>query len=1394
MAKTTNSAANFDFDIEGDETEEKDDDRTFRRRLNRQEQNMPQRSSPTAIDRMNCVVCGRGFARDRIAIHQKICRQNKANKKKREKFDSTQQQRYDGNDIANMGGSSNHGTTVRQWKQQSNALRMAARNAKIKELRRKDADNQQFQLQNKVNQLHNEVEMIRMKTLFEMVNELNVVTGGKVNRQNIVWLKNKQAHMFQPSTMKKLFTLLQIKNPPPLVIFIRDGKFSQAEITNGGIKHLTRTKLIPIRNISFYPEHDSKSNKFTHNKQKFNESNVDQYIKPGDEVFVHTKASTSDRPTSGYAAQLLRFDGPNCIVRSRFCCKDGMPIEKSEGDHPILTSIEMFQKLVAESGDDRAELSRCTSIFVSDVLMPIIIKTGALVVTAGTNECSLCVALGDAFARLSSQRGGLHKNNIHADAANADSGNSSSHSTAGVGNPRLIGIVQYPIVAGAALRIGSNTHALVLANDKTKKNRKNSFVTKQYNEFLDNINGKQRQTYERGHPCFVELIDEDDKEFEYWPQYDLVDGLTDVVFIDQKDAATGKCENSAYRHFFDLLASIFSNEVPSLSIQFGCTDVPGLVDLVSAGSDLLVLDSRKRELKKNSCCTLSEVLDNLTTMHRNMWEKGSAELHISSTLSFLHRSLCERSIFKNQKGKRNDAGTGSHDRSRTLTTIATAIQQYGNNSKTDAVDAVDAAGAVDKDGDDGEEMTFEMFINEAVDIIRANYYVVKVLRRLYNDDRSDQIFDVLKNFKKHGIELSGQVTRNFINEYFDPCEIVGAYLKDENIQVSLTELYASSMRFELLSQLAKQKKIEYEKCLHEEILPGYTKEKLNKYFVSSEKTYQTNLFIEQRTMHKIIHDEENMDWAIIELEGRFKLYDKYVLHNGCTSPATLTEYLSIQGSKIGYAGLAGAMELFREEYVLSSPELLECLNMPIKEMARKPEINQTNRKYSGTGLHLQLFTLLKPAWEKGSYTGSDLFSGSLFDLDDLSRTLEERLSVIDRLPSSNTLEELHAIRDAWNDFDRYTRIGKSTKFAAKYSYIILLLLGIATVVVSSLVGAGQLDNVSSASSSSSFVAANGSSTATRVGMESTGDYIAFCLALISSFCASYIAYVSPVQRWQQLKNASLILQSEIIQFRTRTGDYDYSVQKQNALVLREAVTSLREQTLSRSGISSTTFFKKYSKHTFKHGQYNSRLSSTNNTIDSKRISNSRPGKSSVTIVPSFIASPESHVKPIIDDFHSPMDANAFIALRLEPTIQFYQSRVQPYYMSKTAAAIFLMLATGASAAMASLGMTVWIGIISICASSVTSWVEFSGVAKKLARYSDCITKLRDIRLWWETLSTVKKSSSNSIRQLICMTEDVINSEIKAWLATSMAAKSLNKAAAAAKGEKESKTRSSEDVV
>ena len=104
-----------------------------------------------------------------------------------------------------------------------------------------------------------------------------------------------------------------------------------------------------------------------------------------------------------------------------------------------------------------------------------------------------------------------------------------------------------------------------------------------------------------------------------------------------------------------------------------------------------------------------------------------------------------------------------------------------------------------------------------------------------------------------------------------------------------------------------------------------------------------------------------------------------------------------------------------------------------------------------------------------------------------------------------------------------------------------------------------------------------------------------------------------------------------------------------------------------------------------------------------------------------------------------------------------------------------MLTTAISATLASINMTIWISVVSVIGSSITAWQEFSGTSKKLTRYAGAITKLRNLKIWWFSLNPVQKASAKNINYLVNQTEEVIMSDSKAWLATSQANKTLNKA-------------------
>ena len=77
--------------------------------------------------------------------------------------------------------------------------------------------------------------------------------------------------------------------------------------------------------------------------------------------------------------------------------------------------------------------------------------------------------------------------------------------------------------------------------------------------------------------------------------------------------------------------------------------------------------------------------------------------------------------------------------------------------------------------------------------------------------------------------------------------------------------------------------------------------------------------------------------------------------------------------------------------------------------------------------------------------------------------------------------------------------------------------------------------------------------------------MAFVVAIISSLAASFIAYFDPVRRWEALQAASMRLRSEIVQFRTRTLNYEIHQKRLHKAVaekLMDAVVSLRASTLA----------------------------------------------------------------------------------------------------------------------------------------------------------------------------------------------------------------------------------------
>jgi len=169
-------------------------------------------------------------------------------------------------------------------------------------------------------------------------------------------------------------------------------------------------------------------------------------------------------------------------------------------------------------------------------------------------------------------------------------------------------------------------------------------------------------------------------------------------------------------------------------------------------------------------------------------------------------------------------------------------------------------------------------------------------------------------------------------------------------------------------------------------------------------------------------------------------------------------------------------------------------------------------------------------------------SCNLNDLETIKATIK-RVAKTDRFPQKNTIEGFQILQSTWDKVDIFNEIANRHKSNAKRAYFLLLLLGaavtITTVVSINYSGYHCTDNTDD------------------IYWTQYTDSIIVTLTLTASVVAALVAYSNPGTKWQQLRGATLALESEIWKFRTRTGEYGAAGQDSGAGILRNAELKLQ---------------------------------------------------------------------------------------------------------------------------------------------------------------------------------------------------------------------------------------------
>ena len=129
--------------------------------------------------------------------------------------------------------------------------------------------------------------------------------------------------------------------------------------------------------------------------------------------------------------------------------------------------------------------------------------------------------------------------------------------------------------------------------------------------------------------------------------------------------------------------------------------------------------------------------------------------------------------------------------------------------------------------------------------------------------------------------------------------------------------------------------------------------------------------------------------------------------------------------------------------------------------------------------------------------------------------------------------------------------------------------------------------------------------------------------------------------------------------------------------LHQHLSDWMDDLVAGADLSRTSISRQYPDNVFRHFQYTGSLS-------------------------------ESSGGETADDFHSPVQPDRYISLRLRPMMSFYQARIPRYTRSGTLMLTALGVFSVAASSLAYLGFADFVVIITAAGAAITSYLEFTG--------------------------------------------------------------------------------------
>ena len=290
-----------------------------------------------------------------------------------------------------------------------------------------------------------------------------------------------------------------------------------------------------------------------------------------------------------------------------------------------------------------------------------------------------------------------------------------------------------------------------------------------------------------------------------------------------------------------------------------------------------------------------------------------------------------------------------------------------------------------------------------------------------------------------------------------------------------------------------------------------------------------------------------------------------------------------------------------------------------------------------------------------------------------AKWLVDTLCLTSRLPSENSVEALELLQRAWNQHDVAIHLACFYKRLGHLLYLLYILVGLLIVGLSL-----QKEDCG-----------NATPRAIQVTL--------FALSMAGSVVLIADRFFNPMQRGGQLRAGAAQLETILWRFRTRVGQFAVpqqgnAVPKVPDYSLRDSLTSWHEDLTAGTDLLSTALDKKYPSKVYRHGQLSGPLHASG--CDDDRH---------------------------IDDFHSPIEPEQYLALRLDGMIEHYQKKIPLFYNWRCFWELVLALCTVASATLSFLSeYTAYVAIATSLAAGVTSWNARDDLAMRISRYTNAV--------------------------------------------------------------------------